>query len=150
MSNTHSTLTSLFSDIADAIRAKTGDSGTIIADNFPTAITAIPSGGGGPSNVSYFSGATFYDSTEEEITWSINTGKSSAPIYALIVIRFSSNMYIVQVGSSTAYHPSTNSWDVGTVTVTQSGTSSKVYSYVLSGIFEHYSNEIYDAYFIYS
>lgn len=46
MSNTHSTLTSLFSDIADAIRAKTGNSGTIVADNFPTAIANIPSGGG--------------------------------------------------------------------------------------------------------
>ena len=151
MPNTHSTLTSLFSDIADAIRAKTGETNTIIADNFPTAIAAIPTGGGGPSNVSYFSGYTIYDSTTEEITWSINTGKNSAPMYALIVIRFSTNMYIVQVGSSTAYHPSTDpTWDVGTVTVTQSGTSSKVYSYVISGVFEQYSNVIYDAYFIYS
>ena len=45
MPNTHSTLTSLFGDIADAIRAKTGDSGTIVADAFPAAIEAIPSGG---------------------------------------------------------------------------------------------------------
>ena len=42
MPNTHSTLTSLFSDIADAIRAKDGSSGTIVADNFPTAIANIP------------------------------------------------------------------------------------------------------------
>lgn len=45
MPNTHSTLTSLFSDIADAIRAKTGDNSTIVADAFPTAIAGISSGG---------------------------------------------------------------------------------------------------------
>lgn len=41
MPNTHSTLTALFSDIADSIRSKTGQSGTIVADNFPTAIDGI-------------------------------------------------------------------------------------------------------------
>ena len=45
MPNTHSTLTSLFSDIADSIRAKTGSNSTIVADNFPDAIDAIPTGG---------------------------------------------------------------------------------------------------------
>lgn len=45
MPNTHTTLTSLFSDIADSIRAKTGSSADIVADNFPTEIAAIPSGG---------------------------------------------------------------------------------------------------------
>lgn len=45
MPNTHTTLTSLFSDIADSIRAKTGSSADIVADTFPTAIAAIPSGG---------------------------------------------------------------------------------------------------------
>ena len=45
MPNTHSTLTGLFYDIADAIRAKTGESGAIVADTFPDAIAAIPSGG---------------------------------------------------------------------------------------------------------
>ena len=38
---THTTLTSLFSDIANAIRQKTGDAGKIVADNFPTAIQSI-------------------------------------------------------------------------------------------------------------
>lgn len=46
MPNTHSTLASLFGDIADAIRAKTGGSADIVADDFPTAIAAIPTGGG--------------------------------------------------------------------------------------------------------
>lgn len=43
----HTSLASLFSAIADAIRAKTGGSSQIVADDFPTAIAAIPSGGGG-------------------------------------------------------------------------------------------------------
>lgn len=41
------TLRGLFTDIADAIRAKTGDTALIAADDFPDAIAAIPSGGGG-------------------------------------------------------------------------------------------------------
>lgn len=40
----HTSLTSLFSDIADAIRAKTGSSATIVADNFPAAIANISAG----------------------------------------------------------------------------------------------------------
>lgn len=44
MPNTHETLVSLFRDIANAIRAKTGDNQDIVADNFPTAIAAIPTG----------------------------------------------------------------------------------------------------------
>lgn len=44
MANTHETLSSLFSDIADAIRTKTGESGKIVADNFPSKISAISSG----------------------------------------------------------------------------------------------------------
>lgn len=47
MPNRHTTLTSLFTDVADAIRAKTGDTADIKADDFDTAIAAIPSGGGG-------------------------------------------------------------------------------------------------------
>ena len=37
----HTSLASLFSDIADAIRGKTGSSAQIVADNFPTAIAGI-------------------------------------------------------------------------------------------------------------
>lgn len=46
MANNHSDLTSLFTDIADAIRSKTGGSDPIIADQFPEAIEGIESGGG--------------------------------------------------------------------------------------------------------
>ena len=44
MPNTHTTLAGLFKATADAIRAKTGGSGTIVADNFPAEIATIPSG----------------------------------------------------------------------------------------------------------
>lgn len=44
MPNTHSTLTSLFTDIADAIRDKKGTSESIVADDFPTEIASIPTG----------------------------------------------------------------------------------------------------------
>ena len=46
MPNRHTTLTSLFTDIAGAIRSKTGDTASIKADDFDTAIEAIPTGGG--------------------------------------------------------------------------------------------------------
>ena len=42
----HTSLASLFSDIADAIRAKTGGSAPIVADDFPSAIASIAGGGG--------------------------------------------------------------------------------------------------------
>ena len=38
MANTHASLTALFDDIADAIREKTGDTATIVADDFPDVI----------------------------------------------------------------------------------------------------------------
>ena len=44
--NRYRTLSSLFTAIADAIRAKTGETSQIIADDFPTAINAIPTEGG--------------------------------------------------------------------------------------------------------
>ena len=43
MANTHSNLTGLFTDIADAIREKTGGTATIVANQFPAAIAAIES-----------------------------------------------------------------------------------------------------------
>lgn len=46
MANTHNTLGELFTDIADAIREKTGSTEQIVADNFPAEIEAIESGGG--------------------------------------------------------------------------------------------------------
>ena len=44
MPNTHETLSSLFTDIANAIRTKKGESSDVqyVADNFPSAISGIP------------------------------------------------------------------------------------------------------------
>lgn len=47
MANKHSNLASLFSDIAAAIRGKTGNVAGIRADDFPDAIAAISGGSGG-------------------------------------------------------------------------------------------------------
>ena len=41
MANTHTTLSSLFTAIANKIRAKTGSTASIVADNFPDAIDGI-------------------------------------------------------------------------------------------------------------
>lgn len=41
MANTHTTLSSLFTAIANAIRAKTGSTAAIVADDFPEAISGI-------------------------------------------------------------------------------------------------------------
>lgn len=58
MPQNHNTLTGLFSDIADAIRAKTGGSSQIVADDFPTAIANILSGPARTSADLSASGAT--------------------------------------------------------------------------------------------
>ena len=42
MANVHATLTSLFTDIADAIRDKTGSTTEIVADDFPDVIDTLP------------------------------------------------------------------------------------------------------------
>ena len=46
MPNTHSNITDLFEDIADAIREQDETTDPIVADTFPARIRAIPSGGG--------------------------------------------------------------------------------------------------------
>ena len=83
MPNTHSTLTSLFTDIANAIRAKTGSSATIVADNFPTAIGNIMVGTG----LAYETGtyAPTSDAAANTVTISFTNTHSSAPIYILLV-----------------------------------------------------------------
>ena len=46
---THATLSALFSAIADAIRAKTGGTDTIVANDFPESISNISTGGSNKS-----------------------------------------------------------------------------------------------------
>lgn len=47
MDNIHKTLAELFTATADAIREKTGSTDEIVADEFPTKISEIPSGNAG-------------------------------------------------------------------------------------------------------
>ena len=42
---THKTLTQLFTAIANALRSKTGETGTIVADDFPNVINGLSTGG---------------------------------------------------------------------------------------------------------
>ena len=90
MPNRHTTLTSLFTDIAGAIRSKTGDSAEIKADDFDTAIEAIPTGGGGENNLkklldatksckylfSYYSGTSIDDLISYSDTSNVTTMSS--------------------------------------------------------------------------
>ena len=55
------TLAHYLTDVADAIRAKAGTTGTIQASAFDTAIAAIPSGGGGLSLPQSKKDVNFYD-----------------------------------------------------------------------------------------
>lgn len=61
----HTSLASLFSDIADAIRAKTGGSSNIIADNFPTAISQIPTGGSASLGTKTITANGTYDAEDD-------------------------------------------------------------------------------------
>lgn len=72
MPNTHTTLSSLFTDIANAIRSKTGGSAQIVADDFPTEIANIPSGGIDPSDAT----ATASDIVAPKTAY-ISTGKTT-------------------------------------------------------------------------
>lgn len=67
---THNTLPSLFQDIADSIRNKTGDSSPILADDFPTAIDNIPTGSEPSFDVLFvdYDGEILYQYSKEEFT----------------------------------------------------------------------------------
>ncbi len=85
MANTHTTLESLFTDIANAIRSKTGDTATIVADNFPAAIQNI-------STAKPTSGVDFGTVTlsARSTTLSISHSLGSVPTNAYV---FSKSMY---------------------------------------------------------
>lgn len=74
---THENLASLFTDIADAIRAKTEKTGAIVADNFPAEIAAIETVGddeisiteNGVHDVKKFATANVNVQSEPELLW---------------------------------------------------------------------------------
>lgn len=66
------TLVQLFTAIANAIRAKTGSSETITAEDFPTEINSIPSGGSYPPDWSEIG----YQDTPQNIIDGFNYAKS--------------------------------------------------------------------------
>lgn len=65
------TLTELFTNIANAIRTKTGSTEPIIAEDFPSAIEAIPTSGSGTS----------IETCEVSITFYSNAMSGSQPSY---------------------------------------------------------------------
>lgn len=99
----HTTLTSLFTDIADAIRAKTGSSSAIVADDFPSAITAIPSGS---SDWNWMGRNPTLVSTVYSETASINSiGYSSwTPSTSQATLRASSSLSAITLSTSYNYY----------------------------------------------
>lgn len=86
MANTYSTLGSLFTAIANAIRAKTGSSASIVADDFPTEITNIPSGGGGTLITKNITANGTYNAQDDNAdgysSVTVNVPTGSVPSYA--------------------------------------------------------------------
>ena len=102
MANTHASLTALFTAIANAIRGKTGEEGALKADDFPTAIAAIPSGLSGVEKDLWTTGADIPVSTSIE-TSQLHNGK----------------IYLAQNIAGTAmliYDIATNLWTTGALT----------------------------------
>ena len=77
-----SILTSLFSDIASAIRSKTGSSATIVADAFPSAISAI-SVGYNPSGTLTIPANGIYN-VASYASVKVSTGTNNSLFYSLV------------------------------------------------------------------
>ena len=113
----HTSLASLFGDIADAIRAKTGSSASIVADVFPTAIAAIPAG--------LTMGTATY--TPGSNTYTISFAVSGEPQYFCCMEAKTSGAL---EPSGSTYFPVVAVWyDGTTVYYLRLGSSSKVYNY---------------------
>lgn len=79
-------LQTLFTEIANAIRAKDGTTGTIAANTFPARIQAIPSGGGTASAKATLEGLTWTAGTvaNGKITFTLtDTSKTVLVLYTL-------------------------------------------------------------------
>lgn len=77
------TLVSLFTNIASAIRTKTGSSDTIVATNFPSAILDIPTGGG--DKLKLFTPSMSYSANTDILSWdAANSGDFGK--YAVVLV----------------------------------------------------------------
>ena len=108
----HTSLASLFSDIAAAIRAKSGGTAQIVADDFPDAIAAIPTG--------TVAVATATRSHARSIQFSV-AGEPKAFALQSTAER--------TLGSSTAFEVVCAVSDGATLTYSCAGTSNQVYYY---------------------
>lgn len=110
----HTSLASLFGDIADAIRAKTGGAAQITADDFPTAIAGIAAGRIGEttaSNSSNVQTISFTVNGEPTVfacvpvsTANTTVSISSSARIVTGVIKYGNNTYHgMQVGGGTTF-----------------------------------------------
>jgi hypothetical protein len=111
MPNTHETLDSLFVDTADAIREKTGGTGDIVADIFPTAIRAIPSGIVYPSGWFVHEWTQATDSLSETFTHNFGQLPRLVICYALTP-SYSANELLLTYD---VLKPSDNTWSASFV-----------------------------------
>lgn len=144
MANNHSNLTSLFTDIADAIRSKTGGSDPIIADQFPEAIDGIESGGGSDDGFPIGDGNT-------HIWVDVEEGMNS---YALILYMLKNTVVTIDWGDGTQTEDITfsdNSYTGGNVSAKHSYTEAGEYVITLSstGLFGLSGSKSYGSTFFY-
>ena len=128
----HTSLVSLFGDIADAIRGKTGGSSQIAADDFPTAIAGITSLRVGTKTIttssSSIAGINFTDLPAE-------------PVYFFC---FGTPSYIASMAGSTSYRYITAVWFDGehvySHQIVRSGSSSAYTYFTTDTATKTYSN----------
>lgn len=124
------TLSELFSDIANAIRDKSGSSATIVAANFPTAISNMPAVTVGTSNG--VAGQTAGSSTNNSLTITELIGKQNVVIIrndtsgsfkpsrltCWTAARYGSTKYTTLVASDGTIFTDDGDWDSTTGTYT--------------------------------
>lgn len=110
MANTHETLESLFTDTANAIRAKTGGTADIVADEFPQAIALIPSGGNNRLT------SDFLDVIKTEVTVGENSVSNAVELENyLATLAGVDNVFAVSMHSKSeyAYNEYASFWRLG-------------------------------------
>lgn len=117
-------LTSLFTDIADAIREKDGTTEDIVASDFPDRILAIPTVGDGvtvesititaqPNKLNYYAGETF-DPTGMAVYANFSNGKSMYVNHSYLTFNPSDELQESDTSVTVSFQ-----WGTDTVSVTQ-------------------------------